>query len=121
MQVQTEPDSPPEPFADFGSIATLRTTALHPPFLVHNPSLNDTIPDGFANDILCVFFGVEVQFHADIAKRYAGIRKREATNTGLDDILPETDDESVSLVTFELRGVSGEGRLKFGEGSCSDG
>lgn len=113
MQVQTEPDSPPKSLANFGPIATLHTTTLHPSFLVHDSALNDTIPDSFAHNVLCVFFGVEMQLHADIAEGYARIGKRKTTNAGLDDILPETDDESVGLITFELGGVSGEGSLEF--------
>jgi hypothetical protein len=40
---------------------------------MNNPALNDTVTNGFANDIFCVFFGVQVQLDADITKGDAGV------------------------------------------------
>lgn len=68
MQLQTIPDTSAENFADFRTVPILPSFTFHPTFLMDDPTLDDAISDSFADDILCVLFGIQVKFQADITQ-----------------------------------------------------
>ena len=73
MQLETISDTPAKHFADFWTVPVLPSLTFHPTFLVDDSALDDTISDGFADDILCILFGIQVKLEADITQRDARI------------------------------------------------
>lgn len=66
MQLETVRDTAHEHVTDFKPVPALLHAALQPTLLVQDATFNDTIPDRFPNDILSIFFRVEVKLNADI-------------------------------------------------------
>ena len=73
MQLQTIPDTSAEHFADFRTVPVLSSFTFHPTFLMDDPTLDDTISDSLSDNILCVLFGIQMKFQADITQRNARI------------------------------------------------
>jgi hypothetical protein len=73
VQVKTKTNTPSEHFANFRTITALLCSTFHPSLFVHNSTFDDTVPNGFPDDVLCIFLRVEVELDADIPERYAGI------------------------------------------------
>lgn len=73
MQLQTISDTTAENLADLRAITILPSFTFHPTFLVNYPTLDDAISDGLADDVLRIFFGIQVQFEAYITQRNARI------------------------------------------------
>lgn len=68
MKVHAIRDSPHVYVAHFGTISILPTFAFHPSLLVYDPAFDHTIPNSLANDVLSIFFRVEVKFEANITQ-----------------------------------------------------
>jgi len=120
MKVQTESNTTSKDFANFGPIPILLRTTFHPTLFMYDASLDDTIANGFAYDVLCVFLGVKMELDADIAQRDAGIRERKSPYACFDDILTEANNERVSAVLLKLSGMLREGTLELGQGPGSN-
>lgn len=69
MQFQTVGNTAREHVADLGAVPALLATTLHPTLLVHDTAFNDTIADGFPDDVLRIFFRVQMKLHADVPER----------------------------------------------------
>jgi hypothetical protein len=69
---------------------------------VYDATFDHTIPNGLAYDVFRVLLGIKVKLDADVAQGDTRIRERKSSDSGLDDILAEADDEGVCLVNFEL-------------------
>ena len=41
---------------------------------MHNAALDDTIPDSFTDNILCVFLRIQMELETDISERYPRVR-----------------------------------------------
>lgn len=121
MQLQAIPNPPREHIANLRAISALLATALHPPLLVHDAPLDDTISDGLAHNVLGVFLRVEVQLNADVAEGDARVREGEPADTCFYDILTKADDKSVSFVGFKLGSVLRQRGLELRERTRSDG
>ena len=102
MQVQAKRNPAPKEFANFRAVVVLLRRALHPALLVDNTTLDDAVTDGLANNVLRIFFRVEVQLNADVSEGDARVRKRQSPNAGLDDVLSQSNNETVSLVGLKL-------------------
>jgi len=70
VQLQTVRYSLSKDLADLRTVPTLLSIAFHPSLLVHNAALDDTIPDSFTNNILCVFLGIQMELETNISERY---------------------------------------------------
>lgn len=62
MQLQTIPDTSAEHFADFRTVPVLSSFTLHPALFMDDLTLDDAISDSFADNILCVLFGIQMKF-----------------------------------------------------------
>ena len=89
MQLQTIPNPTREHLTNFRSVTSLLPATLHPAFLMHDTTLDDTITNCLTDNILSILFRVQVQFDAYVAQRDAGVRKRETADARFDHILPE--------------------------------
>ena len=74
MQLQTISDPSAEHFADLGAVPVLPSFTFHPTLLMDDPTLDDAISDGFADNIFCILLGVQVELETDIAQRNTRIR-----------------------------------------------
>lgn len=102
MQLETISDTSAEHFTDFRAIPILSPLTFYPTFLMDDATLDHAISDGFTDDVLCIFFGIQVEFETNIAQGNPRIGQRKAPNTGLDDVLPEPNDKRVRLVSLKL-------------------
>ena len=105
VQLQTVVDTPREHVADLRPVPTLLPTTFHPALLVHDAAFNDAVPNRLPDDVLRVLLRVKVQLHANVSQRDAGIRQGEPSDSSLDNILAQPDDERVRLVSLELGGI----------------
>ena len=71
VQFQTVRYPLPKDLADLGTIPTLLAIAFHPSLLMHNTALDNTIPNSFTDNILCVFLGIQMELEADISQGYS--------------------------------------------------
>jgi hypothetical protein len=65
---------------------------------MHNTTLDYTVANCLSDNIFGILFRVQVQFDAYIAKRDAGVGKRQTPDARLDHILPEACDKGVSPI-----------------------
>jgi hypothetical protein len=75
--------------------------ALHETVLVVKRGLDHTIANSLGHNILGRLFTVKSEAKADISQRDTGVGQRHHTNTGLDDILSESQDQSVCAILSE--------------------
>ena len=87
--------------------------ALHVTLLMLQRSLDHSISDSFCADIFRLFFGIEMQFLADLLQRDARIGEGERTESSLDDVVTETKNQSIRAIRDELLLVCLE---RFSEG-----
>ena len=62
---------------------------LHETLLVVNDSVNDAVANRLGDDVLGVFFRVEVELGRDVAERDATVRERDGAQGRLDDVVTE--------------------------------
>ena len=113
VQLQAVLDTSHEHVRHIEPVPALLRATLHPALFVDDPSFNDTIADRLAHDVLRVFFGVQMQLHADITQADPRVRQRKPPDPCLDDVLPQAHDERVRLVRLELRRVLRERALEL--------
>jgi hypothetical protein len=68
MQLQAISDTSPEHVTDFRTIPVLPSFTFHPTLLVNNSALDDPISDGLTDDIFSIFFGIQMEFEADVTQ-----------------------------------------------------
>lgn len=83
------------------SVNVKQLLALHKALFMVEGSLNDTISDGFGNNVFRRLFRVEIQTEANLAERDAGIGQGHGSDTSLDDGLTKTNDEGVGSILLE--------------------
>lgn len=69
---------------------------------MYDATLDHTVPNGFADDVLCILLRIKVKLDTDVAKGDPRIRERKPSDPSLDHILAESDDKGICLVGFEL-------------------
>ena len=74
MQLQTVLDTLHEDVRDIKPVPALLRATLHPALLMHDVSVNDAIPNRLSDNILRIFFRVQVQLDADIAEADTSVR-----------------------------------------------
>lgn len=70
VQLQTVRYPLSKDFADLRTIPALLAITFHPSLLMHDTALDNTIPNSFTDNVLCVFLGIKVEFEANISQRY---------------------------------------------------
>ena len=70
VQLQTVRYSFSKDLADLRPVPTFLSIAFHPSLLVHNATLDDTVSDGFTDNILCIFLGIQMELETNISERY---------------------------------------------------
>lgn len=73
VQLEAVLNTAHEDFADLEAVAALLGAALQPALLVRDVTVNDTVTNRLADDILCVFFRVKMELDADIPERDARV------------------------------------------------
>ena len=66
VQFQTVAYSPGKDLANFNTVSSLLTAAFHPSILVNYATLDDAVTNGFADNVLCVFLGIEMEFDTNV-------------------------------------------------------
>ena len=74
--------------------------------------INHAIPNRLGDDVFRIFFRIEVELEADIFQGDARVGERDHAKGGLDDVVPQAEDEGVGAVHVEPAGMVGERGLE---------
>jgi hypothetical protein len=122
MKGKTSLDTLVEHFTGLlGGVDIAHILALHISILVVQHGLDHTIPNSFADNILCRLFAVQAEPQTDVAQGNAGVREGHHADTGLDDILAEAKDQGIGTVAVERHAVCLDDLLETLEIANTDG
>jgi hypothetical protein len=103
-----------------GGVDITNLLALHEPVLVVKRGLNHTVPNSLGHNVLGRLFAVKSEAKTDIAQRDTGVRQRHHTNTGLDDILSEAQNQGVCAILSESLTVGVDNVEESIKVTCTD-
>jgi hypothetical protein len=123
VQLQAELDPLSKRLPRLSSLVHIPTLSPdHPPLLVIHPNAaDDSVPDRFRDDVLCVLLVVELELEADVFEGDLGVGEGDGVDACLDNGVAETEDEGLGSVGREGGRVSVEGLGEEGEVTDSDG
>lgn len=85
---------------------------MHEALVVVDHCIDDTVSDGFGNDLFCLFNGIEAQFSLDVLHGDLGIGDVELLQTEFEDGVLQSHDQGVVLVGDEDLLVLGQNLLE---------
>ena len=85
-----------------GAVDVTGVPALHDALPMVQLSLNDPVPDGLGHDELRVLRAVHVELAGDVSEGDLAVGQGDGLDCGLDDIMMESRDQSVGVVSSEL-------------------
>jgi hypothetical protein len=111
VQIETKADSLMERILRLIRTIHINTlSALDVSLLVIDQRVNDTIPNSLAHDVFRILLGIELKLQARVAEGDSRVGERKHSDSGLDDVVSESENECPGLVGLEDGGV-GRDRL----------
>ena len=85
-----------------GAVHVAGVFRLHDPLVVVQLGLNDSIPDRLGHNELGVVGTVQKQLLGNVSEGDLAVGERDGLDSGLDDVVVESGDQSVGVVRREL-------------------